>query len=222
MHPLIRVVILLLFTAGMATARPELLAAGFVLLLLLYTLSGIPSPATLALMIKRLRWLLLAILLVYGWWTPGDSLWPAAGALSPTVEGLSLGSLRVTALLAIVAAVHLLLSSTSREQLLPAIMQLIRPLTARHMRERIAVRALLSIEAVVQVQPLVSDVLRERPLNGRTFSNLASSSRILYRSVLDRAAHATDSLIEVNELAAPPWWQWIIPLAMSSVFFIVL
>jgi hypothetical protein len=219
-HPLIRVVILLLFTAGMATARPELLAGGFALLLLLYVLAGIPSPATLVLMIKRLRWLLLAILLVYGWWTPGDSLWPVAGALSPTVEGLSLGSLRVMALLAIVSAVHLLLSSTSREQLLPAIMQLIRPLTTHHMRERIAVRALLSIEAVAQVQALVSEVLRKHPPGGRTFSNLASSSRMLYCSVLDRAAHAGDCLIDVNELAAPPWWQWIMPLAMSGVFFI--
>jgi hypothetical protein len=212
---------LLVFTAAMATARPELLAGGAALLLLLYVLAGNPSPATLILMLKRLRWLLLAILLVYGWWTPGDSLWPGIAALSPTIDGLFLGLLRVMALLAIVTAVHLLLQSTSREQLLPAIMQLIRPLTTQRMRERIAVRTLLSIEAVTQVQSIASDVLREHPVTTRKFTNIASSSRLLYKNVLDRAALAGDTLIEVNELASPPWWQWIIPLAMSGVIFIV-
>ena len=210
---------LLLFTAAMAMARPELLAGGTALLLLLYVLAGSPSPATFLLMVKRLRWLLLAILLVYGWWTPGDSLWPGAASLSPTIDGLYLGLLRVMALLAIVAAVHLLLQSTPREELLPAIMQLIRPLCTHRMRERIAVRTLLSIEAVPQVQSLASDVLREHPVTTRKFTSIARSSRLLYKNVLDKAAHAGDTLIEVNELASPPWWQWIIPLAMSGVIF---
>ena len=208
---------LLVFTAGMATARPELLTGGFAFLLLLYALAGIPSPATLVHMIKRLRWLLLAILIVYGWWTPGVSLWPGAGTLSPTMDGLYLGMLRVMALIAIVAAVHLLLQSTPREDLLPAIMQLIRPLTTRHVRERIAVRTLLSIEAVTQVQSLASDVLREHPVSSRNISNLARASQLLYRNVLDRADQAGNTLIEVRALSAPPWWQWIIPLTMSGM-----
>lgn len=211
---------LLVFTAGMATARPELLTGGLVFLLFLYALAGIPSPAILARMLMRLRWLLLAILLVYGWWTPGTTLWPAAGALSPTMDGLYLGMLRVMALLAIVAAVHLLLQSTPREKLLPAIMQLIRPLTTRHVRERIAVRTLLSMEAVAQVQSLASDVLREHPVSSRKLSNLARASQLLYKNVLDRAEHAGDVLIEFHELASPPWWQWIIPLAMSGAVLV--
>jgi len=208
---------LLVFTAGMATARPELLTGGFAFLLLLYALAGIPSPATLVHMIKRLRWLLLAILIVYGWWTPGVSLWPGAGTLSPTMDGLYLGMLRVMALIAIIAAVHLLLQSTPREDLLPAIMQLIRPLTTRHVRERIAVRTLLSIEAVTQVQSLASDVLREHPVSSRNITNLARASQLLYRNVLDRADQAGNTLIEVRALSAPPWWQWIIPLTMSGM-----
>ena len=170
-------------------------------------------------MMKRLRWLLVAIVFIYGWWTPGDSLWP--GALSPTLQGLSLGLLRVMALLAIVGGVNLLLQSTPREELLPAIMQLIKPLTTQHMRERIAVRVLLSIEAVSQVQSLASDVLRKHPVTTRKFTTIARSSRLLYKNVLDRAALAADTLIEVNEPVSPPWWQWVIPLAMSGVIFIV-
>lgn len=221
MHPLIRVVMLLLFTAAMSTARPALLAGGVSVLLLLYILAGIPSPMILVRMIKRLRWLLVAILFVYGWWTPGDSLWPGADVLSPTVQGLSLGLLRVVALLAIVGAVHLLLQSTPREQLLPAVMQLIRPLTTQGMRERIAVRALLSIETVTKVQSLASDVLREHPLTTWKFTTIAAASRLLYNNVLDRAALAGDTLIEINELSVPPWWQWLIPLLMAGVILVV-
>jgi len=219
-HPLIRIVMLLVFTAGMATARPQLLTGGFAFLLMCYALAGMPSLAVLARMFKRLRWLLLAILLVYGWWTPGISLWPGAGTLSPTLDGLYLGMLRVMALIAIVAAVHLLLQCTPREELLPAIMQLVRPLTTRDLRERIAVRTLLSIEAVTQVQSIASEVLREHPVTGRNLSNLSRASQLLYKNVLDRADHTGNTLIEVRELAVPPWWQWIIPLVMSSVMLI--
>ncbi|MCK5383711.1 MAG: hypothetical protein KAJ65_08085, partial [Gammaproteobacteria bacterium] len=73
-HPLIRVVALLIFIAGLALARPLLLAAGIGLLLLLNILAGFPAPGKLLQMILRLRWLFLAILLVYGWWTPGANL----------------------------------------------------------------------------------------------------------------------------------------------------
>jgi len=206
----------------MATARPEFLVGGAAILLLLYIPAGIPSTTTFLFMIRRLRWLFLAILLVYGWWTPGESLWSYANALlSPTFEGLYLGLLRIVALIEIVAAVHLLLQSTSREELLPAIMQLVRPLTTQRLRQRIAVRALLAIEAVPRVQSLASDISRQVPVGTRKFTAIASASRLLYKNVLDSAAHAGAPLIEVKELATPPWWQWIIPLLMSGVVIII-
>ena len=124
------------------------------------------------------------------------------------------------ALLTIVAAVHLLLQYTAREQLLPAIIQLIRPATTQQIRERFAVRMLLSIEAVTQMHSLASDILCKHPVNSRKFSSLASSSRLLYRRVLDRAEQAGQAPIEVNELESPPWWQWVIPIAMMAVIFI--
>ena len=100
-------------------------------------------------------------------------------------------------------------------------MQLIKPLSTQHMRERIAVRVLLSIEAVSQVQSLATDVLRQHPLTTRKFTTIARSSRQLYKNVLDRAALAAVTPIEVNEPVSPPWWQWIIPLAMSGLILVV-
>jgi energy-coupling factor transport system permease protein len=219
-HPLIRVVALLVFVTGLALARPVLLAAGIGLLLLLNLLAGFPAPGVLLQMVLRLRWLLLAIVLVYGWWTPGTSLLPAFGSWSPTTAGMVAGFLRILSLVLIVAAVHLLLQLTGRSELLPAIMQLIRPVTTRTARERLAVRILLSIEAVTRVQTLVSETLNSHPVNSRKLSSLGVTARVLYRAVLDRAAQTGVDVIEIIELESPPLWQWLIPLALCTVIYI--
>ncbi|MGB5180307.1 MAG: hypothetical protein WBP44_16460, partial [Gammaproteobacteria bacterium] len=79
----------------------------------------------------------------------------------------------------------------------------------------------LSIEAVAPVQLLVIEVLREHPVSTGKFTAIARSSRRVYKNILDRAAAAGDTLIDVTELGPPPWWQWIIPLAMSGMIFTV-
>ncbi len=220
MHPLIRVVALLVFVAGLALAKPALMGAAVGLLLLLYLVAGFPAPGKLLKMILRLRWLLLAMLLVYGWWTPGTTLLPAIGAWSPTAEGLYAGSLRVLSLLLIVAAVHLLLQVTSRRELLPAIMQLIAPVCTESGRERIAVRILLSLEAVPRVQSLVSQTLKEHPLSSRKLSTLGIAALELYMAVLDKATQVGVDVIDVIELESPPLWQWFIPLTLAVTIYL--
>lgn len=220
MHPLIRVVALLVFVTGLALARPVLLSAGIGLLLLLNLLTSFPDPRGLLRMVLRLRWLLLAILLVYGWWTPGLSLFPAIGSWSPTTEGLIVGLLRILSLVLIVAAVHLLLQVTTRKELLPAIIQLISPVTTQAGRERLAVRILLSVEAVTQVQSLISDTLKTHPLYNRKLSTLGVAAQVLYKAVLDKAAQTGVDVIDVIELKSPPLWQWLIPLALCAAIYI--
>ncbi len=211
---------LLVFTAGMALAQPLLLAGGLVLLLTLYLLSGRPAPVILLQMIKRLRWLFIAILLVYGWWTPGTAVWPAAGSWSPTFTGLYHGMTRVLVLLTIVTAVHLLLQSTPRKQLLPAIMQLIRPFTTATLRERLAVRMLLVIETVPRVQNLTAEVLDRQPGATGPLTRLSKTSRRLYRRVLEDAAQAHTGVIEISPPTRPPAWQWLIPAAMGGAILV--
>ncbi len=220
MHPLIRVVALLIFIAGLAFARPLFLAAGIGLLLVLNILTAFPAPAKLRQMISRLRWLFLAILLVYGWWTPGIELFPAMGSWSPTSEGVYTGLLRILSLVLIVAAVHLLLQLTSRSELLPAIMQTIRPVTTEAARVRLAVRILLTLEAVTQVQTLVSDALKNRPLNNVRLATLGVTARTLYQTVLERAARSGGEVIEIPVPEAPPLWQWLIPAGLSAAVYL--
>ena len=145
---------------------------------------------------------------------------PALGSWSPTTEGLVVGWLRILSLVLIVTAVHLLLQVTTRNELLPAIIQLIRPVTTQAGRERLAVRILLSVEAVTRVQSLVSDTLKEHPLYNRKLSTLGVAAQVLYRAVLDRAARTGEDVIDVIELQSPPLWQWLIPLALCAAIYI--
>ena len=171
-------------------------------------------------MTLRLRWLLLAILLVFGWWTPGNDLFTFMGALSPSSEGVVTGLLRIFSLLLIVAAVHLLLQLTSRSELLPAIMQAIRSVTTETARIRLAVRILLTLEAVTKVQPLVSEVLEQRPLKDYRLETLGLAARTLYLSVLDRAEQSAGEIIEVPTPEMPPFWQWLIPAGLSAAVYL--
>ena len=196
------------------------MATGTGLLLVLYSITGFPGLARLLQMTLRLRWLLLAILLVYGWWTPGNDLFPFMGTWSPTSEGVFTGLLRIFSLLLIIAAVHLLLQLTSRSELLPAIMQAIRPVTTETARTRLAVRILLTLEAVTKVQLLVSDTLKQQPLKDYRLETLGLAARALYRNVLDSADRSAGEVIDVPTPEMPPFWQWLIPVSLSAAVYL--
>ncbi|MDH3561482.1 MAG: energy-coupling factor transporter transmembrane protein EcfT [Gammaproteobacteria bacterium] len=215
LHPLVRIAGLLVFIAGMALAQPLVLMGGTFGLLLAYAMAGFPAPGGLLSMVVRLRWLLVAILLVYGWWTPGELLWPALGAVSPTLQGLGYGLARIFALLCIVSAVHFLLQVTERGQLVSALMQLGAPFLGPLARERFAVRVLLTLEAVVPVQAIVSDALQQKNQQQRGLSRLVFHANAVYSSVLAQADKSAGAVIDVAEPDAPPAVQWLFPLLLA-------
>ena len=215
LHPLVRIAGLLVFIAGMALAQPLVLLGGSFGLLLAYAMAGFPAPGELLSMVIRLRWLLIAILLVYGWWTPGEVLWPALGAVSPTLQGLGYGLARIFALVCIVSAVHFLLQVTERGQLVSALMQLGAPFLGPLARERFAVRVLLTLEAVVPVQAIVSDALQQKNQQPRGLSRLVFHANAVYSSVLAQADKSASAVIDVAEPDAPPALQWLFPLLLA-------
>jgi len=204
----------------MALARPALLFTGVVLLVTAYLDTGLQSVRPLAGILARLRWLFIAILLVYGWWTPGADLLPELGPLSPTVQGLQLGLLRVLALTSIVGAVHLLLQTTRREQLISALMLVARPF-GRDNGERFAVRVVLVMETVSQVQPMVKAAIgRPRPGTG-ALSRLGHYARMIYEEVLERVQLTEPKTIDIPDPVAPPFHQWLIPSVLGLAFWVI-
>jgi energy-coupling factor transporter transmembrane protein EcfT len=77
--------------------------------------------------LKRTRYLLLAIVLIYGWATPGQYLW--ANSWAPTEEGLLRGGEQMLRLLGVLAALQVLLWRLSAAQMFSGLYTLFAPLT---------------------------------------------------------------------------------------------
>lgn len=97
-------------------------------------------------LMRRSRWILFSLLLVYAFATPGQELWSLPYGISPTREGLLDGVTQLGRLVCVLAGLSILLTLLSREQLISGLYALSFP--ARYIglpRERIAVRLALTL-----------------------------------------------------------------------------
>jgi len=78
-------------------------------------------------MIKRMRWLLLSMFLIYAFSTPGEYLkdWPIE--IAPTYEGINDGLIQSLRLSMMLAAVALLISTTSKQSMILGFYCLLQP-----------------------------------------------------------------------------------------------
>lgn len=107
-------------------------------------LAALLSAARLLRLLRRTRWLLLAIALLFGFSTPGVLLAPDLGAFSPTADGLHLAATHLARLLAVLASLALLLELTPPEALVGALYAVLAPAARLGLdRSRIAVRLML-------------------------------------------------------------------------------
>ncbi len=118
-----------------------LIAAGFVFL---WALSV--STRKLMQLLRRTRWIMLSLLLVYAYATPGQPLLAMLGTFSPSREGLGDGVLQLARLLVALAGLAILLGRLHRQQLIAGLYTLLAPLQLLGVsRERVAVRLALTL-----------------------------------------------------------------------------
>lgn len=97
-------------------------------------------------LLRRSRWLLLTMLLMFGWLTPGT---PQPGIPGATQEGLLLAADNLERLLIALATVALILKVLSPPELVAGIRSLLAPLALMGIsRDRIAVRLALTLQEV--------------------------------------------------------------------------
>lgn len=97
-------------------------------------------------LVRRTRWIMLSLLLIYAWSTPGQALMNELGMFGPTREGLADGALQLTRLLAALAGLAILLDRLHRQQLVAGLYALFAPLQWLGLsRERFAVRLALTL-----------------------------------------------------------------------------
>lgn len=220
MHPLIRIVSFLVFAALVAAGNAAQLAFATLLVAVGY---GITASAQLKAawpLLRRLRWLLLSLLVVYLWFTPGQPLLPAL-ASQPTQEGVLEGLQRIAALVLLALAASLLMQSMTREALIAALYRLLTPLRRLGVpAERIAVRITLTLEAVSQLQPLLTEQLRAHSASSRNpIARISAVSAGVFQSVIARAEASPCDTLDIALGERPPAVQWLIPLALCGLLW---
>lgn len=143
-HPAAQILTWCMLIVALQVLVPgALLAASGSILLGAFLVSG----RRFFLLLRRTRWVMLSLLMIYAYSTPGQALFYDLGMLSPTREGLADGVLQLTRLLASLAALAILLEHLHRDRLISGLYTLFTPLQWLGMsRERMAVRLALTLQ----------------------------------------------------------------------------
>lgn len=141
--PAVQIVIWVLVGIALQVAVPRiLLPVAFVLLLT----ATVCAHGRLRQLLRRTRWIMLSLLAIYAWATPGEPVWSGGGSYSPTVEGLTDGAIQLLRLTGALGALAILLSRLSQQQLIGGLYALSYPLKAwGGLRARLAVRLSLTL-----------------------------------------------------------------------------
>ncbi len=224
MHPVIRLVCFLVFAAFLTREGAGGIALGALLVVGLFVVVRGAGLGPAWRMLRRMRWLFLSILIVYFWFTPGTPLWHAVGWAAPSREGAVAGLERIAALALMVFGVSLLGATTPRAGLLGALHWASTP--ARWVGlapERLALRIVLVMDAVTELRPVLA--AQRAALGGASgrglINRLGDAAAGLLGETLARAERAPCEPTPVPRLAAPPPWQWLLPLALGLAFWIL-
>lgn len=149
MHPLVKILyfmLLLLLTSFAGGTELFLLLMVFCLLFLLLKNNSFLLAA------RRMRWLFLSLLIIYAFATPGELIPIFPVNFAPTFEGVQLGWIQIEKLLIALAALSLLMISSSREQILLGLYMLLIPFKFTGFNvERFAARLMLTMDYVEEL-----------------------------------------------------------------------
>lgn len=220
MHPVIRILCLIIAAAFLARASwREVAVLGGLVALLMLSLRFRHWRALLA-VLRRLRFFFLSIAIVYGWFTPGEPVWPALSGLSPSWQGLEEGLLRVAALVVLVGAVRLMLEAADRPAFIAGLRWWARPLRPLGVDpERLALRLVLTLEAVPRLREVVAaQRLQQQGLT--PIRRIGAFAGGVFSETLAAAERAELPVVAVPALPAPAPLQWLAPLALAAVLWV--
>jgi energy-coupling factor transport system permease protein len=149
MHPFVKIACFFFLLLLLQYLSPSTIAVLCGLICLLAAVLNLPHFSQL---IKRMRWLFVSLLLVYGYATPGEYLAFLPLNVAPSFEGLHLGLMQIAKLLIAVASLSALFASASKSQLMAGLWTLLSPLRLVGLNvERFTVRMLLTLHYVEQI-----------------------------------------------------------------------
>jgi energy-coupling factor transport system permease protein len=134
-------------------------------------------------LIRRTRWILFSLLLVYAYSTPGVALVAGLGRYSPTLEGLYDGLMQLGRLLIMLSGLAILLSLLTQAQFISGIYALAYPLNwFGGSRERVAVRLALTLQ---YAEPAMRDTAADwkQAIGGALQTPLGAGQQVMLERV---------------------------------------
>lgn len=112
------------------------------------------SPSRSMRLLRRVRFLILAILVLFAGFTPGEALLPAFPEISPSREGVTMAAEHAGRLLGVVLCVAMLMDALPVRRLVGGLHALLRPFGCVGLpSERLAVRLVLVLRYVESAAP---------------------------------------------------------------------
>lgn len=146
MHVLVKFLLLL----SLAVALTQL-AVTYQIVLFVFMVTGavLSHLKSFSNMLRRVRWLMIILLIIYAFSTPGEYVRGFPIWFSPSYEGIQAGLMQTVKIMIMLSALSVLLTTTSRELLIGGIYQLLSPFSMLKVdAKRFAVRIWLTMHYV--------------------------------------------------------------------------
>lgn len=139
-------------------------------------------------LMKRLKWFYLVMFLIFIFNTPGEHMVSGSYGVNPTFEGLQLGLQQVLRITLMLAALSLMLTRNTIQQLISGLYFLLSPLSTIGIDvKRFAARLLLTLHYVEVQQALAQDKLLIKGLGERLNDAFKSDEMKQVEVTLERA-----------------------------------
>lgn len=125
MHPFVKIILFIFTLLLMSVLSSEYL---WLMSISLCTYAAFIDGKNLLRLVKRMKWLFLSILIIFGLSTPGEYIRYFPTDIAPTLEGCALGFLQIAKLLVALATLNILFSTSSKEELMSGLHLLLSPL----------------------------------------------------------------------------------------------
>jgi energy-coupling factor transporter transmembrane protein EcfT len=196
LHPAVSIYIWACLLAAAQMMQPYPL---FALAVLVTLYAFVVCPRRFIVLLKRTRWILLALLFIYAYTGQGAALCPQCGVFSPVAEGVREGALQIMRLLLTLAGLSVLLSMLTLTQFVSGLYTLLFPLTGLGLeREKLAVRLALTLH-------YAESMARKKPGKLRD---------IIGRLAVPAAAEMSSVTLQVQRMH---WLDWVLVLFSSAL-----
>lgn len=228
MHPAIKIVCLVIVSIFLTQGGWSTLLLTGALLFPFYIIQlDLWRPAIK--MLFRLKWFFVSILLIYYFYTP--DVQQTNQTILNSLSGRTIpGLFRIAVLVFILFSVNLFIRTTSKEEILSALLWLFSPLSFFNIEiERIALRAVLTLEYIEVLSQRLTEYKENKSFQESTKANfflkkkwaflrLIEHSGIILYEILEQAESTSGQSYTIDCLKSPKFIQFIFPSVLCLLF----